>query len=299
MLTTKVGDKGTDVYMLQRALNSLAYVLKEDGVFGPQTARAVMQFQKANGLAVNGDANAETIAALERKVPAEMPAPASANALEIAGRRALEEAIREWQLDVYDPRASDVTPRGQACKDIITGIIRRAGWGWSIPESGYVGDGPPQWCGLFALDCWLKAGLVLDVQIAAIFWASTLRMAKWFRYGDWNGNDAGTAPQTGARMIINPAITPTFPDGTSPRAGDVVIVGDGKPDEGDHITLLEAVTTTYGRPVFHTVSGNGGGVGPTGKPREGISKQDYRIDRGGYRVLWVGRPGLGDVKVIP
>ncbi len=38
-----------------------------------------------------------------------------------------------------------------------------------------------------------------------------------------------------------------------------------------------------------------GGVGPTGKPREGISKQTYHVNRGGYRVLWVARPGVGDL----
>ena len=151
----------------------------------------------------------------------------------------------------------------------------------------YVGP-EPQWCGLTQADAWREAGI--DPQWLATFWASTLRMAKWFRYEDWNGKSAGVRPAIGARMIV-PGGAGGFPDGSPFRRGDVVIVGDGNPAEGDHITgLLERTGDD-----FATLSGNGGGVGPTGKPREGISKQTYHVNRGGYRVLWVARPGVDDL----
>lgn len=45
----KKGSKGNDVKTVQRALH-----LQEDGIFGPLTEEAVKEFQKANGLKVDG-----------------------------------------------------------------------------------------------------------------------------------------------------------------------------------------------------------------------------------------------------
>lgn len=49
MKTLKLGDRGDDVRELQRALH-----LYVDGIFGKLTQEAVMAFQKANGLKVDG-----------------------------------------------------------------------------------------------------------------------------------------------------------------------------------------------------------------------------------------------------
>jgi len=51
--------QGSVVAALQRRLGILA-----DGVYGPQTRRAVRRFQRANGLAVDGVAGAATLSAL-------------------------------------------------------------------------------------------------------------------------------------------------------------------------------------------------------------------------------------------
>lgn len=50
----KVGSRGMNVYNLQRCLNFLGADLVTDGAFGPKTKRALMDFQKKNGLVVDG-----------------------------------------------------------------------------------------------------------------------------------------------------------------------------------------------------------------------------------------------------
>lgn len=49
MVTLKKGSRGVDVITLQKKLN-----LQTDGIFGPLTEEAVKEFQKANGLTVDG-----------------------------------------------------------------------------------------------------------------------------------------------------------------------------------------------------------------------------------------------------
>lgn len=276
-----------EVKRLQRALKSLAYPLAVDGALGPITRSAVMEFQRTRGLPINGVPDEKTLETLWRAVPAEMPPAPSSDALTAAGVRAMDYLEALWRQDVYDPRRGDTSANAERCREIIAGIVTRAGWGWALTDGAYVGP-DPQWCGLTMADAWRAAGL--DRHWFATFWASTLRMAKWFRYEDWNGTSAGAKPPSGGRMIIR-GTEAQFPDGTQPRRGDIVIVGDGTPAEGDHITgLLDRVGDDW-----LTLSGNGGGIGPTGKPREGISKQTYHVHRGGYRVLWVARPGVGDL----
>lgn len=60
MTTIKLGSRGNDVKTLQSKLNLIA-----DGVFGPITEEAVKDFQKANGLSVDGIVGAKTWAKLD------------------------------------------------------------------------------------------------------------------------------------------------------------------------------------------------------------------------------------------
>jgi hypothetical protein len=60
--------RGSVVAALQRKLGILA-----DGVYGPQTRRAVRRFQRANGLAVDGVAGPATLAALGVAAPVAKP----------------------------------------------------------------------------------------------------------------------------------------------------------------------------------------------------------------------------------
>ena len=59
MDTLKLGSRGIDVVTLQKKLN-----LHQDGIFGPLTEEAVKEFQKSNGLTVDGIVGAKTWAKL-------------------------------------------------------------------------------------------------------------------------------------------------------------------------------------------------------------------------------------------
>lgn len=63
--TLRKGDSGEAVRALQRRLRELGYPVSVDGEFGPQTERALRDFQRANGLSADGVAGPQTIAALD------------------------------------------------------------------------------------------------------------------------------------------------------------------------------------------------------------------------------------------
>ena len=60
----KYGMKGDEVTNLQTSLKNAGYNIDVDGSFGPQTLEAVKDYQKANGLTIDGMVGPETSAAL-------------------------------------------------------------------------------------------------------------------------------------------------------------------------------------------------------------------------------------------
>lgn len=58
-MVLKLGSKGNEVKVLQEKLN-----LKADGIFGPLTEEAVKDFQRSNGLEVDGIVGANTLSKL-------------------------------------------------------------------------------------------------------------------------------------------------------------------------------------------------------------------------------------------
>lgn len=52
--TIKIGSRGKSVINLQNQLNEMGYKLSVDGIFGKNTQKAVIDFQKRNGLVVDG-----------------------------------------------------------------------------------------------------------------------------------------------------------------------------------------------------------------------------------------------------
>ncbi|MGB9781227.1 peptidoglycan-binding domain-containing protein [Caldanaerobacter sp.] len=64
------GLAGYDVLELQMILQSLGYDSGPiDGIFGPRTKKAVMKFQRDNGLKVDGIVGPETMKAIRMLVP--------------------------------------------------------------------------------------------------------------------------------------------------------------------------------------------------------------------------------------
>jgi peptidoglycan hydrolase-like protein with peptidoglycan-binding domain len=58
------GQSGADVRGLQQRLNQLGFQIQEDGVFGPETQRAVRALQQRLGLKTDGLVGPKTTAAL-------------------------------------------------------------------------------------------------------------------------------------------------------------------------------------------------------------------------------------------
>ena len=67
--TISYGSSGDDVKKLQQALNSYGYSLSVDGQFGSKTQAAVKDYQKKNGLSVDGIVGEKTWGVLIKKVP--------------------------------------------------------------------------------------------------------------------------------------------------------------------------------------------------------------------------------------
>ena len=62
-MVLKLGSRGNEVKLLQEKLN-----LKADGIFGPLTEEAVKDFQRSNGLEVDGIVGANTLSKLNLSV---------------------------------------------------------------------------------------------------------------------------------------------------------------------------------------------------------------------------------------
>jgi lysozyme len=69
MDTLLSGSQGADVKRLQALLSQAGYPVTADGLFGPGTQAAVMQFQKDHNLTADGIAGPNTLAALNGQAP--------------------------------------------------------------------------------------------------------------------------------------------------------------------------------------------------------------------------------------
>lgn len=79
----RMGSTGPKVRELQAMLIRLGYPVKVDGDYGPSTKAAVMQFQKANGIEVDGVAGPETQRVLSAVPRFEGEAPGAQSPLEV------------------------------------------------------------------------------------------------------------------------------------------------------------------------------------------------------------------------
>jgi peptidoglycan hydrolase-like protein with peptidoglycan-binding domain len=97
-VTLRVGSTGVAVRCLQARLNALGYTAGPvDGSFGPMTRAAVVRFQRAEGLPVDGIVGRRTARA--RRIWRPSPAPAGTPArADDRGRRPAREARRRLAL---------------------------------------------------------------------------------------------------------------------------------------------------------------------------------------------------------
>lgn len=207
--------------------------------------------------------------------------------LEDAGNKAADAIEELWKLDIFDPPIGSSDPRAHFCLQEIEKIIAANGWSWALP---YRGDGPPQWCGMTAGYVWEKAGL--DPKWLATYFASTYRLMLWATYQRYDSQRGEQNPPpadpTNRRLYMRVRALVE-----APRRGDILIVGDGNPKWGDHVTVITGYDAAAGS--FETISGNGGGYGPRGNYRQGVSKKTYLLGTGGYQPMYVIRPSEGDL----
>lgn len=205
-----------------------------------------------------------------------------------AGREAVNEARRLWAMDIRDPRRDDHTADADRCRAVIDEMIRGPlglGWTWERP---YDGDLAFEWCGAFAARCW-----PLPLATRRTYFASTYRLDRWGRYLPALGERIKPRPPTGKRSIWD--LDGRLPTGCVPQAGDILLVGDGKPGYGDHVTLVECYDPV--RAAFLTYEGNGIGLGPDDKRRQGIVRGIRPLAATGdrYRAMRLIRPGASDL----
>ena len=90
----KLGSRGNEVKVLQEKLN-----LKADGIFGPLTEEAVKDFQRSNGLEVDGIVGADTLSKLNllvnKRTIKELIVHCSATP---EGKDYSVDTIRQWHL---------------------------------------------------------------------------------------------------------------------------------------------------------------------------------------------------------
>lgn len=202
------------------------------------------------------------------------------------GEKVAENMEAMWKLDVFDPEIGSSHPRAKFCLNVISKIIAENGWGWALP---YRGDGPPQWCGMTAGKAYADAGL--DPSWLPAYFASTHRLHCWATYQRFDRRSKpNPRPATGGRRLY---VDLRRPFTIEPQRGDIVIVGDGDPAVGDHVTVNMGYDA--GTRTFDTISGNGGGVGPRGTRNNGISRKSYRIGQAGYAPMYLIRPATSDL----
>lgn len=205
-----------------------------------------------------------------------------------AGKAAVVEGLRMWHLDVVDPKSADKSERAESSRKVIDEILTAGGWTWQVP---YKGDGQVEWCGLFVAACWRAAGI--DPKWLATFFASTYRLESWARYRAFN-DKPNRKPATGPWRLMAEMTQHSSALPFAPREGDILMIGDGSPAAGDHICLVTGYDAV--NRIFLTVEGNGSGLGPDGKRRQGIVTARRHLGGEGYCARRLIRPAPSDIE---
>lgn len=244
-----------------------------DGLAGPATYRAALQAYIPVILKSMHGPNVEDGLAIDR------------------GRVAVMAGIADWCLNIIDAAPSSITAASRTYIDTTVRTHLGSDWTWEPP---YRGNGDVEWCGMFAARIAAHAGLRLGVR--KNFMPSTYRLDRFFRYQRATDTVTNPKPPEGPhRMIVDldensSLYEAKFPDGSSPRAGDILLVGGMKSSYGTHVTTIAgpAYSDAHQEWWFPTIEGNATGPGPTGKTIHGVIKTARRI--GLPDVLKVANP---------
>ncbi len=129
----KYGDRGDDVYLLQRVLNLLGYYsLSLDGSYGKGTLAAVKGFQRANGLTADGAAGPKTLDAMRSALDRLLNGPSEAE-------------LKEWM---------DTLARANGVKNGAAVITRN---GDTLLEWSWGGTGPDTCFRIASVTKWVTA----------------------------------------------------------------------------------------------------------------------------------------------
>jgi len=256
MQPIKMGASGSAVLFLQQRLNAKGFSVDEDGAFGPQTDRAVRQFQASCNLVVDGWVGdktwahllAEGVVRTPERVVDEQIEDLSATARRAVGLSTLP--MQSERLAVLLAGISELgkqeQPVGSNGGPEIAHIVEPMG-GDGLMPSDYAAhwswaDAPsklPPWCGIFVSYCLLTG-------LEARGWSE-------IPFGDWFGGaqqieDWGKARGTFHRATADrPAPAGTIfsmgrggsgsdSGGATARAGHVGLV---VVDDGTHVVTIE------------------------------------------------------------
>jgi len=269
--------------------------------FDTQLVQAIATTQTQLGLPViDGICGPKTYGAVLKQQYATLLAPGSSTTLVELGQAVVCSAKIVWLTNIIDGKAPNAESR-VAITEMINSV-RGLGWAW---EASYTGDGDFEWCGAFAAYVWARSGIRLAIR--KTYFASTYRLDRWARYMRVDTSIPNPRPsvtQADPRMIINLDETARpndakMPDGSLPRAGDIVMVGGVNTGPGKHITIVESFDPKSG--VFTTIEGNGFGLLPSGSPAQGVIRATRRVGLSAgakpstYFVRRIIRPSLHDV----
>jgi hypothetical protein len=230
-----------------------------------------------------------------------------------AGKQAIISALDYFYEYIEDPD-SDVGPnrpdKDVINADLIDQIIRKGGYAVSKkknPSGRYEQDtkfgenkqiirqADFEWCGAFAAACWSNSNLNLTIR--QNYWASTTGIYLYanYRYESWMNETKlkefeDDNPKTKRKVLElkNASIQQIIEFG--PREGDILVVGQTRSSNGDHICLVQSFDPNT--KTFYTIEGNGNGQMPDGKQDHGCIR-GKRTDKDlPQRIV---RPGYKDI----
>jgi hypothetical protein len=150
--TVKIGSRGDAVRQVQQALARYGYSVHVDGVFGPQTDKAVRHWQRANRLVVDGIVGPQTRASLRLTSGATATAPPvrppvvsfyPANhetGTEVARRALLLSGATQWEADF----AANICVRESQCSlGAVNTNANTKDYSWGPWQINYFGNLAP------------------------------------------------------------------------------------------------------------------------------------------------------------